>query len=130
MQWNLSLADMPYSEYLSIVDTSFGDQLLIFYWNLPLCSGHLAIADTVLENQLCPQSRGSTVCLYMSEARSNLSAWGKAPEILVFALFMHKFGKRVKSLRKISVSFQLWYVICEQQALQFPFISEKGFNLH
>ena len=125
VQW-----DILYGGHLSIADTSFGNQLLIFYWNLPLCSGHLAIADTVLENQSCPQSRGSTVCLYISETRSNLWAWGKAPEILVFVLFVHKFRKRVKSLRKISVSVQLWYVIYYQQALQFPFLSEKGFNLH
>ena len=71
LQWNLSIADMIYSGYLSIADTSFRHQLSLAIVKLlcfePLYSGHLSIADTLSENQCCPLLRSVTVfVLYLT----------------------------------------------------------------
>ena len=60
-QWNFSIADMLYSEHLSIADNILENQF--FYWNLPLYSGHLLIANIFFENKWCPLWRGSTVAV-------------------------------------------------------------------
>ena len=50
--------------HLSITETILGNQLQVFYCNLPLYSGHLSIADTYFEDQWCTLQRGSTVLNY------------------------------------------------------------------
>ena len=52
---------MLYSEHLSIADNILENQF--FYWNLPLYSGHLLIANIFFENKWCPLWRGSTVAV-------------------------------------------------------------------
>ena len=51
IHWNLSKVCILYSEHLSIADTILGNQITIFFWNLPLYSGHLSIVDIFFEKK-------------------------------------------------------------------------------